>query len=73
LYAIIVSRIELRKKVMKESKVYIVMGRDEYGQYQSSIGEWSIIKVADNEAAGLALVEELKRDDPYSGYKLVAK
>ena len=55
------------------SKVYIVMGRDEYGQYQSSVGEWSIIEVADNEDAGLALVEELKRDDPYSGYKLVEK
>ena len=24
-------------------------------------------------ASGLALVEELKRDDPYSGYKLVEK
>jgi hypothetical protein len=61
---------------MKESKVYIVMGREEYGQYQSgslSIGEWSIIKVADNEAAGLAMVEELLRDDPYSNYKLVVK
>jgi len=58
---------------MKQSKVYILMGRDEYGRYQSSIGEWSIIRVADNEAAGLALVEELKRDDPYSEYKLVVK
>jgi hypothetical protein len=58
---------------MKESKVYIVMGRDEYGQYASAQGQWSIIKVADSEAAGLALVEELKRDDPYSGYKLVEK
>ena len=49
------------------------MGRDEYGQYASAQGQWSIIKVADSEAAGLALVEELKRDDPYSGYKLVEK
>ena len=57
----------------KQESVYIVMGRDEYGQYQSSIGEWSIIRIADNEAAGLALVDELKRDDPYSGYKLVEK
>ena len=58
---------------MKISKVYIVMGRDEYGSYQSSFGDWSIVEVVDNEVAGMLLVKKLKEDDEYSSYKLVEK
>jgi hypothetical protein len=49
--------------------VFVIMGRDEYGQYESKIGSWQLMAIVDSEDKAISRIAEYKKNDPYSGYK----
>ncbi len=56
-----------------EQLVYLVMGRDEYGQYESRKGSWDVLEVCLDPDVANARVEQLKKKDPFSGYQMWPK
>jgi hypothetical protein len=58
---------------MKDAKLYMIMARDGYRHGLTGLGGWSIIQHADNEAAGRAAVQRLRRAAPSKRYRLVEK